>query len=228
MLKPLFLLFIFMGSLTLYARSEVEAINLSLQSLGSEESLNDTQVLDSTLDRYRGTIKPLYHRYTQTTTEIEHIKAKFTAEEIPVFFALIPYAESKFNPSSRGYGTAGLWQFGKQSAKNFGLSVKKGHDERLDPDKSTDAAIRYIKYLKKEFGSWYLADFAYAMGEGTLKRIIQHNGSKKISVLLKDPHFPSGTKAHFAKTLLLDAKIHYTKAEDEKEQTSVVVSPRTL
>lgn len=215
MFKPLFFLFLLINSLTLYARSEVEAINLSLQSLGSEESLNDTQILDNTLDRYRGTIKPLYTRYTQTTDDFEKIKAKFVAEGIPVFFALIPYSESKFNPSSRGYGTAGLWQFGKQSAKNFGLNVKKGDDERLDPNRSTDAAIRYIKYLKREFGTWYLADFAYAMGEGTLKRIIQHNGSKKISVLLKDPHFPSGTKAHFAKTLLLDAKIHYTKSDEE-------------
>lgn len=215
MFKPLFFLFLLINSLTLYARSEVEAINLSLQSLGSEESLNDTQILDNTLDRYRGTIKPLYNRYTQTTDDFEKIKAKFVAEGIPVFFALIPYSESKFNPSSRGYGTAGLWQFGKQSAKNFGLNVKKGDDARLDPNRSTDAAIRYIKYLKREFGTWYLADFAYAMGEGTLKRIIQHNGSKKISVLLKDPHFPSGTKAHFAKTLLLDAKIHYTKSDEE-------------
>jgi len=208
--KLLFLYLLLFSHLTLFARSDVEAINLSLQSLQSDESLMDTNTLDNTLDRYRGTIKPLYHRYTQTTQEFERIKTKFVDEGIPPFFALIPYAESKFNPESRGYGTAGLWQFSKQSAKNFGLTVKKGNDERLNSDRSTDAAIRYIKYLKREFGSWYLADFAYAMGEGTLKRLIQHNGSKKISVLLKDPHFPSGTKAHFAKTLLLDAKIHYT------------------
>jgi len=218
MQKLLFLLLLLFSHLSLYARSDVEAINLSLQSLQSDESLLDTGALDNTLDRYRGTIKPLYHRYTQTKTEFEQIKSKFEAEGIPLFFALIPYSESKFNPSIRGYGTAGLWQFGKQSAKNFGLSVKKGNDERLDPNRSTDAAIRYIKYLKKEFGSWYLADFAYAMGEGTLKRLIQKNGSKKLSVLLKDPHFPSGTKTHFAKTLLLDAKIHYTNVDDENNE----------
>lgn len=218
MIKLFFTLLMMMSSLTLHARSHVEAINMSLESLESTETLNDTQVLDKLLDNYQGTIKPLYHRYTQTTAEFEKIKAKFEAEGIPPFFALIPYSESKFNPTIRGYGTAGLWQFGKQSAKNFGLSVKKGNDQRLDPDRSTDAAIRYIKYLKREFGSWYLADFAYAMGEGTLKRLIQNNGSKKISILLKDPHFPSGTKAHFAKTLLLDAKIHYTKTDEEKSE----------
>ncbi|MBD3809305.1 MAG: lytic transglycosylase domain-containing protein [Sulfuricurvum sp.] len=216
MIKLFLSLLIVMSSLVLHAHSQVEALNLSLKSLESTETLDDTQILDKTLDRYRGTIKPLYHRYTQTTTEFEKIKAKFTVEGIPPFFALIPYAESKFNPSIRGYGTAaGLWQFEKRTAKNFGLSVKKGNDERLDPDRSTDAAIRYIQYLRRKFGSWYLVDFAYAMGEGTLKKLIQHNGSRKISVLLKDPHFPSGTKAHFAKTLLLDAKIHYTKEDEE-------------
>jgi hypothetical protein len=209
-------LFILFFSLELFGRSDVEAINLSLQSLQSEESLLDTAVLDNTLDRYRGTIPPLYKRYHATTEELARVKAKFADAGIPPFFALIPYAESKFNPTSHGYGTAGLWQFTKQSARNFGLSVKKGNDERLNPDRSTDAAIRYIQYLKKEFGSWYLADFAYAMGEGTLHRMIQKNGSKKMSVLLKDPHFPSGAKAHFAKTLLLDAKIHYSSVDTEE------------
>lgn len=208
---------LFLTSITLIARSDVEAINLSLQSLQSEESLLDTEVLDNTLDRYRGTISPLYRRYLVTTEELEKIQSKFSDAGIPLFFSLIPYSESKFNPTIRGYGTAGLWQFSKQSARTFGLNVSKDNDERLNIDRSTDAAIRYIKYLKKEFGSWYLADFAYAMGEGTLRRMIQRNGSKKISVLLKDPHFPSGTKAHFAKTLLLDAKIHYAQGEEKGE-----------
>jgi hypothetical protein len=211
---PILFLYLVLFSVLLFGRSEVEAINLSLKSLQSEESLLDTAVLDNTLDRYRGTISPLYKRYQATTEELARIKVKFADAGIPPFFALIPYAESKFNPTSRGYNTAGLWQFSPQSARNFGLRVKKGGDERLDIDRSTDAAIRYIKYLKKEFGSWYLADFAYAMGEGKLRRMIQRNGSNKISVLLKDPHFPSGTKAHFAKTLLLDAKIHYLKEEN--------------
>lgn len=218
MQKLLFLLFLFFSHLTLFANSDVEAINQSLQSLQSEESLLDTSVLDNTLDRYRGTISPLYKRYLVTTEELSRIRSKFTDAGVPPFFALIPYAESKFNPTIHGYGTAGLWQFTTQSARNFGLTVKKGNDERLDIDRSTDAAIRYIKYLKREFGSWYLADFAYAMGEGTLRRMIQRNGSKKMSVLLSDPHFPSGTKAHFAKTLLLDAKIHYAKSDEEKSE----------
>lgn len=214
---PLIFLSLFLFKAVLYAGNETEAINLSLRSIESQETLSDSSILNTTLDRYRGTITPLYNRYRVTREALAPIETKFYDEGIPLYFALIPYVESKFHPSARGYGTAGLWQFGKQSARNFGLSVKKGDDERLNVDRSTDAAIRYLKYLKKEFGSWYLADFAYAMGEGKLNQLIQHNGSRKISVLLKDPHFPSGAKAHFAKTLLLDAKIHYSKSSEDQE-----------
>lgn len=217
-MKPFLFVSLFLFSLVAYGRSELESINLSLQSLESTESILETNALDSTLDHYRGTIPPLYKRYQATKGELARIEAKFSDAGIPLFFALIPYSESKFNPSARGYATAGLWQFGKQSARNFGLSVTKKNDGRLDIDRSTDAAIRYILYLKKEFGSWYLADFAYAMGEGSLKRLIHKNGSQKISVLIKDPHFPSGTKAHFAKTLLLDAKIHYSEKSPDFEE----------
>jgi len=207
---------ILFSALCVFGRSDVESIDLSLQSLESNESILDTSVLDTTLDHYRGTIAPLYKRYQATQKDLKPIEARFSEAGIPLFFAMIPYSESKFNPHAKGYNTAGLWQFSKQSAKNFGLSVKKGNDGRLDINRSTEAVIRYITSLKKEFGTWYLADFAYGMGEGNLKELIEKNKSKKISVLLKDPHFPSGTKAHFAKTLLLDAKVHYSKS-DEKE-----------
>ncbi|MDD2368693.1 MAG: lytic transglycosylase domain-containing protein [Sulfuricurvum sp.] len=209
---------ILFSALCVFGRSDVESIDLSLQSLESNESILDTSVLDTTLDHYRGTIAPLYKRYQATQKDLKPIEAKFSEAGIPLFFTMIPYSESKFNPHAKGYNTAGLWQFSKQSARNFGLSVKKGNDGRLDINRSTEAVIRYIKSLKKEFGTWYLADFAYGMGEGNLKELIEKNKSKKISVLLKDPHFPSGTKAHFAKTLLLDAKVHYSKTDEEENK----------
>ncbi|MGZ8548009.1 MAG: lytic transglycosylase domain-containing protein [Sulfuricurvum sp.] len=204
-----------LGTTLAYASPSSPALNASLSSIGSEESFEEIEALANVRDEYASSYASYYKRYQATQTAYRHIEEKFKKENIPLFFSLIPYCESKFNPRSRGSGTAGLWQFTVKSAKNFGLSVKKGKDERLDIDDSTDAAIRYIKSLKKEFGNWYLADFAYGMGEGKLRRLIEKNGSKKISVLLKDPHFPSGTKSHFAKTLLLDATIHYGKSKEE-------------
>ncbi len=190
-----------------------EQIDRSLAQLGSDEKLSDSAELAALLKRYDPQIPPLLRRYRQTTQEYRTISEIFAEEGLPSFFSLIPYCESKFNPDSRGYGTAGLWQFTSQSARNFGLKVEKGNDERLHPERSTVAAIRYFKSLKQEFKKWYLADLAYGMGEGKLKQLIRRNGSDKLSVLLKDPHFPSGTKAHLAKTLLLEATIAASKED---------------
>jgi membrane-bound lytic murein transglycosylase D len=174
-------------------------------------------------------------RYEATKEEYTLIEKKFLDAQIPLFFSLIPYCESNFKKDIRGHGTAGLWQFMAQSGRTYGLTIEKGNDERTDVCLSTDAAIRYIKDLKKEFGSWYLADFAYGMGEIKLKRLIKKNGSKKASVLLSDSEFPKGTRAHFNKTLLLDAAIHHsnnpketTVTTDEEAINSDSVEPQAL
>lgn len=212
-----FLLAYILGYTALSAAPTSEALNASLEALGSPESYDEISVLNGVQERYHTGYIALYKRYQETTQEYKEVEQKFIEAGIPTYFALVPYAESKFHPNSRGYGTAGLWQLTKQSGRNFGLTVTKKKDERLSINRSTDAIIHLLLDLKKEFGSWYLADFAYAAGEGTIHRLIERNGSKKISVLLKDPHFPAGTKAHFAKTLLLDAKIHYSKTNGEEK-----------
>ncbi len=205
---------------SLHARTSAEAIEVALHTLETEESITESQELSALLEHYEGLLPPLIKRYHATDSEYRKIEAKFVSEGVPSFFAAVPYCESKFKADAHGYGTAGLWQFSKQSARNFGLKVKKGVDERLDPSRSTEAAIAYIKDLKRQFGSWYLADFAYTMGEGKLKQMIQRNGSRKLSVLLKDPHFPPGSKAHFAKTLLLHAYITSLSAKKSEADAS--------
>jgi membrane-bound lytic murein transglycosylase D len=192
----------------------VSALDASLKSIGSEESYEEISALSGINNKYASSYKSHLKRYEATQKEHAKIAKKFEEAEIPLFFSLIPYCESNFRSDIHGNGTAGLWQFMAQSGRTYGLTIKKGNDERTNVCLSTDAAIRYIKDLKKEFGSWYLADFAYGMGEIKLKRLIKKNGSKKISILLKDPAFPKGTKDHFAKTLLLDAAIHQSGEKD--------------
>lgn len=209
------LILISLGITYAYALPSESAINKSLASIGSTESLEEIRALSNINDDYKTGYQALYNRYKNTKEEHQKIVKKFEEAGIPLFFTLIPYCESNFNPNSHGRGTAGLWQFMAQSGRAYGLKIEKGNDERTDVCLSTDAAIRYIKELKGIFGEWYLADFAYGMGELKLQRIIKKNGSKKISVLLKDPEFQKGTKNHFAKTLLLDATIHHTKSDND-------------
>jgi membrane-bound lytic murein transglycosylase D len=198
-----------------HASPSVSSLDASLQSINSEESYEEISALAGINEKYATAYKTHLKRYQATQEEHAKIAKKFKEAGIPLYFSLIPYCESNFRSEVHGHGTAGLWQFMAQSGRTYGLTIEKGNDQRTDACLSTDAAIRYIKDLKKEFGSWYLVDFAYGMGELKLQRLIRKNGSKKISVLLKDSEFPKETKDHFSKTLLLDATIHHSESNND-------------
>jgi membrane-bound lytic murein transglycosylase D len=59
------------------------------------------------------------------------------------------------------------------AARSYGLVVDRWVDERLDPERSTQAAIRYLSDLYRRFGSWELAMAAYNMGYGGLSRSVR-------------------------------------------------------
>ena len=48
----------------------------------------------------------------------------------------------------------GLWQFIPSTGYKFGLSRDEWTDERMDVEKSTEAAIAYLKELHGMFGDW--------------------------------------------------------------------------
>ncbi|HEX5330323.1 transglycosylase SLT domain-containing protein [Sulfuricurvum sp.] len=205
--------FLLLYSITLYAVPSEEAINASLSAIGSEETYEEINALHKIRDTHAMSYKYHMKRYNVTKEEHAKIAQQFKEADIPLYFSLIPYCESNFRSDARGGGAVGLWQFMEHSGRTYGLTIKKGQDERRDIELSTKAAIRYIKDLKKEFGEWYLVDFAYGLGEIKLKKLIKKNKSTKISVLLSDPEFKKGTKDHFIKTLLMDATIHQSNEE---------------
>ncbi|HTJ85215.1 MAG TPA: transglycosylase SLT domain-containing protein [Polyangiaceae bacterium] len=97
-------------------------------------------------------------------------KAKGMPEDV-VWLALV---ESGMNPKiGSPAGAAGLWQFMPKAATAYGLRVDKWVDERLDPERSTEAALRYLGDLHTRFGRWELAFAAYNMGHGGLLTAIR-------------------------------------------------------
>ncbi len=97
---------------------------------------------------------------------------------LPEQLKYIPMVESScviYAVSTRG--AAGLWQFIPSTATHFGLSINQYIDERMDPYKSTEAAVKYLKRLYDRFGSWELALAAYNCGPTRLSRTIQAFGS---------------------------------------------------
>lgn len=82
--------------------------------------------------------------------------------------------------SQRAYSRAravGLWQFMQATGKQYNLKIDSYIDQRVDPEKSTKAAVTYLRELYREFGDWHLAVAAYNAGPGKIR-----NGLKRYKV----------------------------------------------
>jgi len=106
--------------------------------------------------------------------------------DIPREIALLPLLESGFDPNAVSRSNAvGLWQFIAGTAQHFELKNNKWVDERRDIEKSTEAAIRHLRYLYELMGSWDLALAAYNGGQGQVTRAMDKSGSKDIWELIQ-------------------------------------------
>jgi len=93
---------------------------------------------------------------------------------LPSELSWLPLIESGFNARALSSARAlGLWQFIPSTGYKFGLKRDLFIDERLDPVKSTEAAIAYLKELHQMFGDWSTVLAAYNCGEGRVLRVIR-------------------------------------------------------
>jgi len=143
------------------------------------------QAIPTVINRYVETEIERFTRGEEKTFFIESykrsgryrpfIKAALIEAGLPAELSWLPLIESGFKVNAFSRARAlGLWQFIPSTGYKFGLKRNKYIDERLDPGKSTRAAIAYLKELHQIFGDWTTVMAAYNCGEGRVLRVIRH------------------------------------------------------
>jgi pSer/pThr/pTyr-binding forkhead associated (FHA) protein len=122
---------------------------------------------------YSGSLHDVIARYIKRKEKyFPMIQRTFNEKKLPIELAYVSMLESGFNPMAlSAVGARGLWQFMPATARQFGLKLDDGVDERTDPVKATAAAAEYFKDLIGMFGgksSVMLCMAAYNAGEGRI------------------------------------------------------------
>ncbi|MDH3803661.1 MAG: lytic transglycosylase domain-containing protein, partial [Deltaproteobacteria bacterium] len=99
-----------------------------------------------------------------------YIEEKLAEAEMPDDLKYVAVAESALITTIRSSKrAAGLWQFMARTGRRYGLRKNRMLDERLDFERSTEAAITYLTQLHDTFDNWTLALAAYNCGDAFLK-----------------------------------------------------------
>jgi len=103
-----------------------------------------------------------------------YIEEEMKKAGLPGDLSWLPLIESGFKTKALSKARAlGLWQFIASTAYRYDLRRDRWVDDRMDPERSTQAAITYLKVLHDLFGDWTTVLAAYNCGEGNVLRVIR-------------------------------------------------------
>jgi len=143
----------------------------------------------------------LMHSFQRAGRYKQMIQRVLTEEGVPQDLIYLAVAESSFQPQAvNGHsGAGGMWQFMPHG--DYGLTRNGYIDERFDPEKSTRAYARYMKFNYNQLGDWYLAMAAYNWGAGNVQRAVQKTGYADFWELYKRNNLPGETKNYVPEIL---------------------------
>jgi membrane-bound lytic murein transglycosylase D len=143
----------------------------------------------------------LLHSFQRSGRYRAMIQRVMSEEGVPQDLIYLAVAESGFQPralNARSHA-GGMWQFMPHG--EYGLTRNIYMDERFDPEKSTRAYARYMKYLYDQLGDWYLAMAAYDWGAGNVQRAVEKTGYADFWELYKRNNLPAETKNYVPEIL---------------------------
>lgn len=136
--------------------------------------------------------------YTQRVLEREQFyfpifEKYLTQYNLPTDLKYLAVVESALIPTAKSpVGATGLWQFMGPTAGDLRLKKDEWVDERMHPEKATEAACKHLRYLYGLFHDWELVLAAYNWGAGSVQRVLRRTGKKTFWDLY--PYLPAETR----------------------------------
>lgn len=131
----------------------------------------------------------------------QRIRKRLREAGLPEGLAVLPYVESSYNLHVESHaGAVGLWQFTRFTGRHY-LRVDDVLDERADPVKSTDGAIRLLANYYSKLHSWPLTITAYNHGLSGVRRAVRETGSTDIGDIIRTytaPRFGFASRNYYA------------------------------
>ncbi len=136
---------------------------------------------------------------------LHYVLSEAEKRNLPTELVLLPIVESAYQTFAYSHGRAsGIWQFIPSTGKIYGLKQNWWYDGRRDVYASTQAALKYLENLNREFkGNWLHALAAYNSGSGTVRRAIRKNKKRGKPTDFWSLKLPKETQAYVPKLLAL-------------------------
>jgi membrane-bound lytic murein transglycosylase D len=143
------------------------------------------------VDVFSGRAKAPFEKSMQRQTRYGPlIRQKLREGGLPEDMIYLALIESWYDPHAYSKAAAvGMWQFMAGTARGVGMRVDWWVDERRDPVRSTEGAVRLLRSLRDQFGSLYLAAAAYDGGDGRVSRGLARYASNMDGVVGEDRFF---------------------------------------
>ncbi len=135
------------------------------------------------LQDHGGSNRILAGRYLRYQTTIESERRK---QQLPWFIGFLPASNTGFEARYRNEsGFAGMWPMPYLIGKKYGLVQTALFDQRHDPQKSTEAACKYLSELQIIYRDWLKTVTAFSIGPARLNQVIHTTKSLDFDTLYK-------------------------------------------
>ncbi|MDP6038706.1 MAG: lytic transglycosylase domain-containing protein, partial [Candidatus Latescibacteria bacterium] len=116
---------------------------------------------------------------SRSTAYLPMIQTVFRNHGLPEDLAYKAMIESGFNPRAVSRASAvGMWQFMRHTGSRYGLKRTTWTDDRMEPQKATEAAAKHLNRLYRHFKDWRLVVAAYNCGQGRMDRAIKESKTR--------------------------------------------------